>query len=168
MTAFFHQFARLAESVIAGCCAELAAAFCPRAAVTTAPRNRDSVQAAMLLVQCIAVLLVVCPLLVDSATVGRRKPITSRRIWDQLSRLNVRERSLLPIPPRRLRRTLLHAAKIHPELRVVVQPPDLYWDHSPRPVLLEKPVRRLQKKTFPSPHHLRNRGFHSRRSIKVH
>src|SRR5664279_2154345 len=136
MTAFFHQFARLAVSVIAGCCAELAAAFCPRAAVTTTPRKRDSVQAAMLLVQCIAVLLVVCPLLVDSATVGRRKPITSRRIWNQLSRLNVRERSLLPIPPRRLRRSLLHAAQIDSKLRIIVQPPDMNRNHRPRPVLL--------------------------------
>src|SRR6266568_267442 len=119
MTAFFHQFARLADWVVAGCCSDVAAVACPRAASTTTPKHRDSVKAAMRLVQCIAVLLVVCPLLVDSATVGRRKPITFGWHFEQLSRPNVRSLFLLLLPPRRLRRTLLHAAEIDPELRVI-------------------------------------------------
>src|SRR6185437_4892883 len=48
MTAFFHQFARSALLVDAG-------ADCPRAASVPNPSNRGSAQAAMRLVQCIAI-----------------------------------------------------------------------------------------------------------------
>src|ERR1035437_1775009 len=122
----------------------------------------------MLLVQCIAVSSSCVRCSWIRQRWDGRKPITFRRVLGTL-----RHRSMFAAMPSmlflpwRFRGSLLHPAKIHPEFRRVPHPSYLDWNHRPRALLLEEAVSRLQQKSLPSPHHLRNRRLHARGSIKV-
>src|ERR1035437_3139462 len=160
MTAFFHHSRSLAEGAPAGCRTGGTGEGCAPAVSVAAPRNRART-ARLIAFVCIGLLLVSLPPRSDSVMALKVK-LSRRRGLRKPCRCLYFLREITY----RWGRNCFLPVNTNAKYRLLARSLDVDRNLCPGAFFLEVVVDRLEQKSLPAAHHLRDRGLHLRGSTE--